>query len=146
MSDDFEIDAEYIAEKLGGKRSGKGYRCVCPACGSKSDAFVVSTGKNGRPIFHCYAGCDFATVREVLMNEGLWPECSKKTKDPALLDKLRTGGVHAQAVEMMLTQQLRRDNVQLSDEDINTIRNARCVLHKLRTHEAYCKREYENEL
>jgi hypothetical protein len=66
--------AAEIAKALGGKRSGKGWACKCPAHDDSNASFSVSDGKNGSPVFHCHAKCTQADLMEALVKRGLWNE------------------------------------------------------------------------
>lgn len=46
------------------KRNGDGYLCLCPKHDDTQPSLSVKEGKNGRVIFHCFAGCDYKGVRE----------------------------------------------------------------------------------
>ena len=72
------IDAKTIADALGGKRYGNGYRSSCPVCGGsdKSTKFIMKD-HGDRVLIHCFAGCDFIDVAAELRRRGLWPEPEK---------------------------------------------------------------------
>jgi predicted transcriptional regulator len=67
------MTAEEIAGALGGKRSGKGWLCRCPAHDDNNASFSVAQGDKG-VVFHCHAGCSQDDVLEALRRIGLWPE------------------------------------------------------------------------
>jgi hypothetical protein len=70
------LSAEEIAASLGGKRSGKGWSCRCPAHEDKNASFSIDDGNNGSPVFHCHAGCTQEQVMDALCQKGLWHEQS----------------------------------------------------------------------
>ncbi|WP_222184656.1 DUF7146 domain-containing protein [Geminicoccus harenae] len=68
------ITAADIAHALGGRGTAKGWLCHCPAHRDRSPSLTVVDGDNGRPVFHCWAGCTFEEVRAALAAEGLWSD------------------------------------------------------------------------
>jgi hypothetical protein len=80
--------AKDISDALRGTPSGEGYTCPCPAHHDKTPSLSVKEGKNGRPIFHCHAGCKQEEVIEALQQQGLWPlrEKAEPTKQKASLN------------------------------------------------------------
>jgi hypothetical protein len=50
------VGAEAIAAALGGARSGKWWRCMCPVHNSRSASLALRDGPRGL-ILHCHAGC-----------------------------------------------------------------------------------------
>lgn len=76
--------ADELAGRLGGKKSGRGYSCKCPAHGDKKASLSVSEGRDGGVVIHCHAGC---TPEEVLGAMGLdlidlAPEGHQRTSSP----------------------------------------------------------------
>src|SRR4051812_15717859 len=67
--------AEEIAGALKGKKSGKGWVCLCPAHNDKSPSLSV-TDEGKRVLLHCHAGCTPDSVMDALVKLGLWHECS----------------------------------------------------------------------
>ena len=67
------FSAAQIAHALGGKKAGDSYSCRCPAHEDRNPSFSISDGKNGRPVFNCFAGCPPETIINALRAEGLWP-------------------------------------------------------------------------
>ena len=66
------IDAQTIAETLGGRRSGKNYRCPCPAHGGQDNNLVISDSPNGNVLFHCFSHqCEFVDIVSALKRLGL---------------------------------------------------------------------------
>src|SRR4051812_2856869 len=70
------ITAEDLAGKLGGKRYGKGWRCLCPAHDDHEPSLDITEGKNGRILVKCRAGCEQTAVIDALRSRGLWNGCS----------------------------------------------------------------------
>jgi hypothetical protein len=73
------LSAEYptaqgIARALGGHRLAEGrYLCRCPAHDDSNPSLSVADGRCGRPVFHCFSGCDWRDVTKELEKRGLWP-------------------------------------------------------------------------
>jgi hypothetical protein len=70
--DNNTMPAQDLANKLGGKRSGRGWRCPCPAHDDHEPSLDVTEGQNGKILVTCRAGCDQATVIDALRSRGLW--------------------------------------------------------------------------
>ncbi len=68
------IDAQTIAEALGGKRSGKGFLACCPAHDDHNPSLSIDDGDNGKPLVHCNVNCSQEAVIAALTERGLWPE------------------------------------------------------------------------
>ena len=67
------ITAEDIARGLEkGKRSGKGWMACCPAHNDNNPSLLITDSDRGYPTFHCFAGCDGASVIRELRDLGLW--------------------------------------------------------------------------
>lgn len=49
--------AEALAERLGGRRSGRGWMCRCPAHDDREPSLSIRDGADGRVLLHCFAGC-----------------------------------------------------------------------------------------
>ncbi len=65
---------EEIVQARGGKRSGAGYSCLCPAHDDRIPSLSLSETPDGRILYHCHAGCSQEEVRQALMGLGLWPQ------------------------------------------------------------------------
>jgi len=74
------IDAATIAEALGGKRSGQGWRAPCPVREHRTDKkpLAIADGQDGRPLVYCHAGCAFEDISSELRSRGLWPEMNQR--------------------------------------------------------------------
>jgi hypothetical protein len=66
------IDAAEIAKVLGGKKSGKGYSCHCPAHRDGNPSLSVSDADDGRVLFKCHGGCSQEDVMDALRDRGLF--------------------------------------------------------------------------
>ncbi|HEX4736701.1 MAG TPA: toprim domain-containing protein [Allosphingosinicella sp.] len=90
-----------IVERLGGRWSGEGGLCRCPAHDDRSPSLSVRVGRS-RLLFHCFAGCDTADVLAALRLAGLGgkaaaasPATSSLRSSPASTAALRLwGGAH----------------------------------------------------
>ena len=77
-------DARTLTAALGGRWSGGSGMARCPAHDDRNPSLNISDGDNGRPVFHCFAGCDFRDVRDALHQRGLWDERGvARRPDPA---------------------------------------------------------------
>jgi hypothetical protein len=70
--------AAQIADTLRGKRQTDGnYLCRCPGPlhrnGDRNPSLSVKDGRNGRPLFHCFAGCAYDEIVTALRARGLRP-------------------------------------------------------------------------
>ena len=88
------IDAQTIAEALGGKRSGKGFRACCPAHGSDNPTSLsITDGDNGQVLVHCFGGCSQTEVIAELSSMELWPKPTPKQR------QYRANRVHLGKIE-----------------------------------------------
>lgn len=62
-----------IAEALGARRSGSGWKAPCPAHEDGNPSLSISEA-DGKILLHCHAGCPQAAVIEALRERGLWSE------------------------------------------------------------------------
>lgn len=72
------MDAQTIAETLGGKRSGKGWIARCPAHDDKHPSLSIIEVDDGKVLINCHAGCHAADVVATIGLElkDLFPESS----------------------------------------------------------------------
>lgn len=72
------MDAQTIAESLGGKRSGKGWIARCPAHDDKHPSLSITEVDDGKVLINCHAGCHAADVVAAIGLElkDLFPESS----------------------------------------------------------------------
>lgn len=67
------MTARDIAEGLGARRSGSGWKAPCPAHEDDNPSLSISEA-DGKILLHCHAGCTQAAVIEALRERGLWFE------------------------------------------------------------------------
>lgn len=67
------MNAEEIAKALGGHRSGPRWMARCPAHDDRTPSLSITEGHDGRLLVHCFAGCEWHGIRDVLKARGLWP-------------------------------------------------------------------------
>jgi hypothetical protein len=64
-----------VAGVLRGKKQADGYMCRCPGPlhrnGDRNPSLSVKNGYNGRPLFHCFAGCAYDEIVTALRAKGL---------------------------------------------------------------------------
>jgi len=64
--------AQDIAYQLGrAERSGKDWKCRCPAHDDKNPSLSLCDGDDGKLIAHCYAGCSWEQIQKALEREGI---------------------------------------------------------------------------
>jgi hypothetical protein len=68
------MTAEPIAKALGGRKVGTGWIACCPAHDDRNPSLSLSTGKDGKVLLRCHAGCNQAQVIDVLRARGLWSQ------------------------------------------------------------------------
>src|SRR5690349_1890461 len=68
------MTADDIARALQGRKSGKGWMVHCVAHEDRNPSMSITTGDDGRPLVHCFAGCSQDAVVGALRAQGLWPE------------------------------------------------------------------------
>ena len=66
------MTAETIARALGGHRAGATWMARCPAHEDRSPSLSISTGKDGKVLVRCHAGCDQRDLIAALQERGLW--------------------------------------------------------------------------
>ncbi len=76
------MEAELLAVALGGIRAGRGWMVKCPAHEDRTPSLSVRTGRDGRTLVHCHAGCSQTTVIEALKARGLWGRAGQGTVGP----------------------------------------------------------------
>jgi putative DNA primase/helicase len=64
------MTAQELAERLGGKRSGGGWRSLCPAHDDHDPSLDITEDKNGKILVTCRSGCDQAAVIDALRSRG----------------------------------------------------------------------------
>ena len=66
------MTAETIAKALGGHRAGATWMARCPAHEDREPSLSISSGKDGKVLVRCHAGCEQRDVIAVLRERGLW--------------------------------------------------------------------------
>jgi KaiC/GvpD/RAD55 family RecA-like ATPase len=56
------ISAEDIARRLDAKKNGVGFKAKCPAHSDQHASLTIATGKDGRTLLNCFAGCKFESI------------------------------------------------------------------------------------
>jgi putative DNA primase/helicase len=64
--------ARDITRQLGGRWSGRGGECPCPAHDDRAPSLSVRVGNRG-VLFHCFAGCEGRAVIAALLRRGIAP-------------------------------------------------------------------------
>jgi hypothetical protein len=66
------MTAETIARALGGHRAGTTWMARCPVHEDRSPSLSITTGKDGKVLVRCHAGCDQRNLIAALQQRGLW--------------------------------------------------------------------------
>lgn len=66
------MTAETIAKALGGHRTGATWMARCPVHDDRSPSLSISSGKDGKVLVRCHAGCEQRDVITGLVDRGLW--------------------------------------------------------------------------
>ena len=69
--------AENLARALGGHRAGAGWMARCPAHEDRKPSLSISSGRDGKVLVHCHAGCGQRDVIAILRECGLWETTRK---------------------------------------------------------------------
>jgi putative DNA primase/helicase len=64
-------EADVVGTALKGRRNGRDWLCRCPAHDDKTPSLSVGTGRDGRLLLTCFAGCAFGDVRAALVRDGI---------------------------------------------------------------------------
>jgi predicted P-loop ATPase len=72
------VTAAKIAAALRGRRTGKEWRCLCPAHDDHDPSLSI-TERNGKVLLTCRAGCEQSAVIEALKKRGLWLNAANGT-------------------------------------------------------------------
>lgn len=81
--------AATIARGLGARWNGRNAMCRCPAHKDGTPSLSLSQTRDGRPLVHCFAGCDQISVIDALMRADLWPR-GELERDPAAPHRITT--------------------------------------------------------
>ena len=71
------MTAETIAKALGGHRTGATWMARCPVHDDRSPSLSNSSGKDGKVLVRCHAGCEQRDVITALVDRGLWDATGK---------------------------------------------------------------------
>jgi putative DNA primase/helicase len=71
------MTAETIAKALGGYRAGATWMARCPVHDDRAPSLSISSGKEGKVLVRCHAGCEQRDVITALVNRGLWDATGK---------------------------------------------------------------------
>jgi putative DNA primase/helicase len=71
------MTAETIAKALGGHRAGATWMARCPVHDDRAPSLSISSGKDGKVLVHCHAGCVQRDVITALVDRGLWDAMGK---------------------------------------------------------------------
>ena len=66
------MTAEIIAKALGGRSVGARWMARCPAHEDRKPSLSISSGRDGKVLVRCHAGCDQRDVIAILRERGLW--------------------------------------------------------------------------
>ena len=69
--------AESTAKALGGHRAGAIWMARCPAQEDRKPSLSISSGRNGKVLVRCHAGCGQRDVIAILRQRGLWKATRK---------------------------------------------------------------------
>jgi hypothetical protein len=70
--------ARELAQALGGYKVASGWLARCPAHDDRTPSLSIVDGDCGRPIVHCFAGCEWRDVLARLAVLGLWPRYRRR--------------------------------------------------------------------
>ena len=68
------MNAERIAQALGGRKGGGGWTARCPAHDDRTPSLSIRDADHGKVLIRCHAGCDQNSVIATLRSRGLWTE------------------------------------------------------------------------
>jgi putative DNA primase/helicase len=61
--------AETVAKALGGHKTGNGWIAPCPLHDDRTPSLSISSGKDGKVLVHCHAGCNQRDVFTAVLRE-----------------------------------------------------------------------------
>jgi putative DNA primase/helicase len=67
-----QTPAAGLASALAGHRSGRGWMARCPAHDDRNPSLSIADGTDGRILMTCFAGCNWAAIRDALQARALW--------------------------------------------------------------------------
>jgi DNA primase len=71
------MTAETIARALGGHRAGATWMARCPVHDDRSPSLSISSGKDGKVLVRCHAGCEQRDLITALVERDLWDKKGK---------------------------------------------------------------------
>ena len=66
------MNARELTAALGGRWHGSYGTACCPGHGDHNPSLSIATGKDGKVLLRCHAGCDQVQVIDALRGRGLW--------------------------------------------------------------------------
>lgn len=64
--------ADHLVRALKAKRVGSAWMACCPAHRDRTPSLSITTGRDGKVLVHCFAGCAQDDVIAQLKQDGLW--------------------------------------------------------------------------
>jgi putative DNA primase/helicase len=74
------MTAESVAKALGGRRAGATWMARCPAHADRAPSLSISSGRDGKVLVRCHAGCDQRDVIAILRERGLWEATGRASR------------------------------------------------------------------
>jgi hypothetical protein len=119
------INAQVIAEALGGRKSGNNWICHCPAHDDSRPSLSL-TEENGKVLFICRAGCSQEAVLEELRARDLW-----KPENPHTLVNREREASNFRSEIIQGMEEFGRSNgrdVEWSEQDQASIKDATAII------------------
>ena len=80
--------AETIAKALGGHKTGNGWTAQCPLHDDQTPSLSISSGKDGKVLVHCHAGCNQRDIFIAILRErGLWGKSGRHKRKDRVADE-----------------------------------------------------------
>lgn len=80
----YHSPAKALSDALKGSGSGGKYMARCPAHDDRTASLSIGEGKDGQLLLNCLAGCEYATVREMLEQGGHLPQAKIRAEPQAI--------------------------------------------------------------
>jgi DNA polymerase I-like protein with 3'-5' exonuclease and polymerase domains len=85
--------AETIAKALGGHKTGNGWTAQCPLHDDQTPSLSISSGKDGKVLVHCHAGCNQRDIFVAVLRErGLGGKSGRHTRKDRVADEKDADG------------------------------------------------------
>lgn len=84
------MNAETIAQMLGGRKTGSGWSARCPAHQDLHPSLSL-TNRGDKLLLFCHAGCSQDAVITALKHQGLWPKATPKIRFGGQFDPPQKG-------------------------------------------------------